>query len=157
MLLERPSCDFPAEEVDDNGEDLPLDVCFVLRDGSDVTLVTWGAMILETMDAAERLATAGIETEVIDLATLKPIDVECVLSSVRRTGRCVVIHEAPLSGGLGGEVAARIADEALTALLAPIKRITGYDTIMPLPRLEEHYMPSVERIIEAARKVMEYA
>jgi 2-oxoisovalerate dehydrogenase E1 component beta subunit len=144
------------EQVIDDGAALPLDTAFVLRSGKDLTVVTWGAMVQETMSAADRLAASGIDAEVVDLATLKPIDTATVLASVQRTGRCVVVHEAPISGGLGGEIAARIADQALTALLAPIKRVAGYDTIMPLPRLEAHYLPSVDRIMEAARGVMEY-
>jgi 2-oxoisovalerate dehydrogenase E1 component beta subunit len=144
------------EQVIDDGAALPLDTAFVLRSGKDLTVVTWGAMVQDTMSAADRLAASGIDAEVVDLATLKPIDTATVLASVQRTGRCVVVHEAPISGGLGGEIAARIADQALTALLAPIKRVAGYDTIMPLPRLEAHYLPSVDRIMEAARGVMEY-
>ena len=145
------------EEVVDDGAALPLDSAFVVRQGTDLTIVAWGAMLRETVEAAERLAASGIDLEVIDLATVSPIDAETLLSSVRRTGRCIIVHEAPLSGGLGGEIAALIADEALTSLLAPIKRVTGYDTVMPLSRLEEHYLPSAERIMDAAREVMEYA
>jgi 2-oxoisovalerate dehydrogenase E1 component beta subunit len=144
------------EQVIDDGAAFPLDTAFVFRSGKDLTVVTLGAMVQETMSAADRLAASGIDAEVVDLATLKPIDTATVLASVQRTGRCVVVHEAPISGGLGGEIAARIADQALTALLAPIKRVAGYDTIMPLPRLEAHYLPSVDRIMEAARGVMEY-
>jgi len=145
------------EQVDDDGAALPLDTAFTLREGGDVTLVTWGAMVTETMQAAETLAGQGIEAEVIDLATLKPMDAETVLASVRRTGRCVVVHEAPLSGGLGAEVAARLAGEALTSLLAPVGRVAGYDTVMPLPRLEGRYMPSAARIVRAVEEAMAFA
>jgi pyruvate dehydrogenase E1 component beta subunit len=93
---------------------------------------------------------------VIDVATLKPLDEACILRSVERTGRCVIVHEAPLSGGFGGEIAARIAEHALLSLLAPVKRVAGYDCVMPLPRLERHYMPSTERILTAAREAMSY-
>jgi pyruvate dehydrogenase E1 component beta subunit len=138
-------------DVEDDGEALPLDIAFVLREGRDVTLITWGAMVKETSAAAEELAAEGIDAEVIDLATLKPYDEDAVLSSVAKTGRCVIVHEAARTGGFGAEIAALIAERALLSLLAPVVRVTGYDTIVPLPRLEQHYMPSVDRIVAAAR------
>jgi pyruvate dehydrogenase E1 component beta subunit len=137
--------------VEDNGEALPLDIAFVLREGQDVTLISWGAMVKETAAAAEELALDGIDAEVIDLATLKPYDEEAVLSSVAKTGRCVIVHEAARTGGFGAEIAALIAERGLLSLLAPVMRVTGYDTIVPLPRLEQEYMPSVGRIVAAAR------
>jgi 2-oxoisovalerate dehydrogenase E1 component beta subunit len=144
-------------QVEDTGEALPLDVAFVLRQGRDVTLISWGAMVRETMAAADELATQGIDAEVIDLATLKPYDEETVLASVTKTGRCVIVHEAARTGGFGAEIAALIAERGLTSLLAPVARVTGYDTVMPLPRLEQRYIPSVSRIIAATRKVCEFA
>ncbi|WP_026607838.1 alpha-ketoacid dehydrogenase subunit beta [Methylocapsa acidiphila] len=143
-------------EVEDNGEALPLDVAFVLREGRDVTLISWGAMLRETLAAAEELAAEGMSAEVIDLATLKPYDEEAVLASVAKTGRCVIVHEAARTGGFGAEIAACIAERGLASLLAPVLRVTGYDAVMPLPRLEQSYMPSVERIAAAARKVCAY-
>jgi len=143
-------------EVEDNGEALPLDVAFVLREGRDVTMITWGAMVKETSAAAEELAGEGIEAEVIDVATLKPYDEATVLASVAKTGRCVVVHEAARTGGFGAEIAALIGERALLSLLAPVARVTGYDTIVPLPRLEQHYMPSVARIVAAARKACQF-
>ncbi len=145
------------QEVPDNGEALPLDVCFTLRDGGDITLVTWGAMVHETMQAATDLAAKGIEAEVIDLATIKPLDMETILTSVEKTGRCVIIHEAPRNCGVGAEIAANIAEHSLTSLMAPIKRVTGYDTVMPLYKLEDYYMPTKERILETVNQVLEYA
>lgn len=139
--------------VEDNGAALPLDVAFVLREGKDVTLIAWGAMIKETLAAVEELAADGIGAEVIDLATLKPYDEKTVLASVAKTGRCVIAHEAARTCGLGAEIAALIAERGLLSLLAPVVRVTGYDTILPLPRLEEHYLPSVGRIAAAARKL----
>ncbi|HZD27494.1 MAG TPA: transketolase C-terminal domain-containing protein, partial [Xanthobacteraceae bacterium] len=144
-------------QVEDTGEALPLDVAFVLRQGRDVTLITWGAMVKETLAAAEELAAQGIEAEVIDLATLKPYDAETVLASVMRTGRCVIVHEAARTGGFGAEIAALVAERGLTSLLAPVARVTGYDTVMPLPRLEQRYIPSVSRIVAATRKACEFA
>jgi len=147
----------PKEEVTDDGTALPLDRCFTLREGRDVTLVAWGAMLKETLTAAQALAAEGVEAEVIDVATLKPLDMETILASVARTGRCVIVHEAALSGGVGAEIAAGLADQGLTSLLAPVRRVAGYDTVMPLYRLEHAYMPSEERILRAARQVLAYA
>jgi 2-oxoisovalerate dehydrogenase E1 component beta subunit len=144
------------EEVEDDGASLPLDRAIVLREGGDVTLVTWGAMTKETLAASERLAEDGISAEVLDLATLKPFDTDGLLTSVAKTGRCVIIHEAALTGGVGAEIAARLAERGLVSLLAPVERVAGWDTVMPLPRLEQHYLPSTERIVEAARRALAY-
>jgi pyruvate dehydrogenase E1 component beta subunit len=145
------------EEVADTGKAMPLDKCITLREGGHITLVTWGAMTVETLKAADTLAADSIEAEVIDVATLKPLDMSTILGSVEKTGRCAIVHEAPLTGGYGAEIAARLAEFGLTSLLAPIRRITGYDTVMPLPKTEHYYMPSVARIVAAAREAMEYA
>jgi len=142
------------EEVADDGEALPLDVCFVLRDGSDVTLVTWGAQVKETLEAADALAKEGISAEVIDVATLKPLDFDTIHESVKKTGRCVIVHEAPRTAGFGAEVSARLAEHAMYDLVAPVERVTGYDTHIPLFRLEMKYLPSVERIVAAARRTL---
>ena len=145
------------EDVADDGEALPLDRAFVLREGVDVTLITWGAMVVETLEAADTLAEQGVQAEVIDLATLKPIDTETVLASVAKTGRCVIVQEAAKTSGLGAEIAARIAELGLTSLLAPIRRVAGYDTVMPLPRLENRYIPNAGRIVRAVEEVMAFA
>ena len=144
------------DPVDDTGEALPMDVAFVEREGRDITLISWGAMLKDTLQATEELSRSGIEAEVIDLATLKPYDEQTVLGSVAKTGRCVIVHEAARTGGFGAEIAALIAERALLSLLAPVTRVTGYDTIIPLPRLERSYMPSVPRIVAAARKTCEF-
>jgi pyruvate dehydrogenase E1 component beta subunit len=145
------------EEVEDDGAALPLDRCFVMREGTDITLVSWGAMTRETLAAADTLnAEGGVSAEVIDVATLKPLDADSILESVAKTGRCVIVHEAPLTGGFGAEIAARIAERGLVSLLAPIERVAGWDTVMPLPRLEQHYLPSEARILDAARRVLAY-
>lgn len=146
-----------TEPVADDGSALPLDKAVCLRDGHDVTLVSWGAMLTETRAAAEALADEGIEAEVIDLSSLKPIDRETIRASVEKTGRCVIVHEAPLTAGLGAEIAADLAEHCLTSLLAPVRRIAGYDTVMPYPRLERHYMPSANRIQRAVYDVMAFA
>lgn len=142
------------ELVVDDGEALPLDVCFVLRDGTDVTLVAWGAQVKEALEAADALAAEGISAEVIDVATLRPLDFDTIAESVARTGRCVVIQEAPKTAGFGAEIAARLAEHSLYDLLAPVERVTGYDTHIPLFRLEMKYLPSVERIVAAAKRTI---
>lgn len=142
------------EDVPDDGEALPLDVCFVLRDGSDVTLVTWGAQVKECLEAAEQLANEGVSAEVIDVATLKPLDFDTIAESVAKTGRCVIVHEAPGTGGFGAEIAARLAEHSMYDLVAPVERVTGYDTPMPLFRLEMKYLPSVAKIVAAAKRTM---
>jgi 2-oxoisovalerate dehydrogenase E1 component beta subunit len=139
------------QEVADDGQSLPLDVCYILREGTDVTLVTWGAMTFETMRAAEQLAKEGISAEVIDLATLSPIDHDTILESVAKTGRLVIVHEAARNCAIGAEIAATVAERGLYDLQAPIQRVTGYDTIMPLFRLEYEYIPSVARILDGVR------
>ena len=138
------------EDVPDDGEALPLDVCFVLREGKDLTLVSWGAQIKETIEAAGELAKQGIECDVIDVATLKPIDFDTICESVQKTGRCVIVHEACRTGGIGAEIAATLAERSLFDLKAPIKRVTGYDVPIPLFRLEMQYLPSVAKIVAAA-------
>lgn len=143
------------EEVADDGVELPLDACFVLREGADATVVTWGAMVPETLAAAEKLEEEGVTIDVIDVATLKPLDVETILRSVEKTGRCVIVHEAPRTAGFGAEIAAEIAERALYSLLAPIKRVTGYDVVVPLAKLEKQYIPSVDRIVDGVRQAME--
>lgn len=145
------------QEVANDGAALPLDVCFVLREGTDITLVSWGAMLHETLKAADTLEQQGIQAEVIDVATIKPLDMETILNSVHKTGRCVIIHEAARTCGVGAEIAANLVEHALTSLLAPVKRVTGYDTIMPLYQLEDRYMPHEAQILTTVHEVMEYA
>jgi len=144
------------QDIEDNGEALPLDSCFVLRDGIDVTLVSWGASIKETLEAATELSQLGIDAEVIDVATISPLDIDTILDSVTRTGRCVIVHEAARSFGAGAEIAAQLAGEGITSLLAPVKRVTGFDTVMPLYRNEDDYLPGVSRVVEAVKQSMEY-
>ena len=145
------------EDVEDDGAELPLDTCFTLREGTDVTLVTWGAMVHETLAAADQLAEIGYAAEVIDVATLKPYDVDTILASVARTGRCVVVSEAPRTCGFASEIAAAVSEQGLLSLMAPVQRVTGYDTVIPLARLEKHYMPGPERIVAAARAAIEFS
>jgi pyruvate dehydrogenase E1 component beta subunit len=139
---------YAKQEVKDDGKALPLDVCFTLRQGEDVTMITWGAMVKETLAAANTLSENGISAEVIDVATLKPLDIETILHSVEKTGRCLVVHEAPLSCGVGAEIVSQVAEKALFSLKAPPMRVTGFDTIVPYARLEKYYIPSEKRIID---------
>ena len=143
------------QNVEDNGKALPLDVCYILREGDDVTLVTWGAMTFETTKAAKQLGEEGISCEVIDVATVSPIDYDTILESVEKTGRLVIIHEAARSGGLGGEIAAVVAEKGIYDLKGPIRRVTGYDTVMPLFRREMDYMPSVAKIADSIKEALE--
>jgi len=142
------------EEVEDDGVALPLDQCFTLREGDDVTLVTWGAMVHETLRAAATLAQEGISAEVIDVATLKPLDTETLLASVARTGRCVVVSEAARTAGFASEIAAVLAERAMYSLLAPVERVTACDVVVPLSRLEDRYMPGERRILDAVRRCL---
>jgi pyruvate dehydrogenase E1 component beta subunit len=144
------------EEVEDNGQGLPLDVCYLLREGGDVTLVTWGATVKETLSAAQILDADGISAEVIDVATVSPLDFETVLASVEKTGRLVIVHEAPRNCGIGAEIAARVAERGLLSLQAPIARVTAPDVVVPLLRLEKAYMPSENDIVEAARQAVNF-
>lgn len=148
---------YAKQPVVNNGKALPLDLCFTLRKGSDVSLITWGAMVKETLLAAEHLAKDGIEVEVIDVATVKPLDIETILTSVEKTGRCVIIHEAAKTGGIGGEIVAQIAEQALFLLKAPPLRVCGFDTFIPYARLEKYYLPNEQRIIEAVLQLMEFS
>ncbi|OAJ59229.1 2-oxoisovalerate dehydrogenase [Paraburkholderia ginsengiterrae] len=143
------------QAVEDNGEALPLDTCLTLREGADVTLVSWGGAVQDTLATADLLAEEGVMAEVIDVATLKPLDMNTILASVAKTGRCVIVHEGSRTGGVGAEIAANIAEHGLYSLLAPVQRVTGYDVVVPLYRLESQYMPGTERIVAAVRQTLE--
>ena len=145
------------EPLPDDGAGLPINSAYVLRDGRDLTIVAWGAMVADAGIAADGLAEHGISSELIDLSSLKPIDRKTIRASVQKTGRCIIVHEAPLTAGLGAEIAADLAEHCLTDLLAPVIRVAGYDTVMPYARLEDRYMPNAARIQLAAAKAMEYA
>jgi 2-oxoisovalerate dehydrogenase E1 component beta subunit len=143
------------QEVADDGVAAPLDVCYILREGEDITVVTWGAMTTDVLKAAENLATQGISAEVIDLATISPIDAETILDSVAKTGRLVIVHEAARNCGVGAEIAAIVAEHGMYDLVAPIRRVTGFDTVMPLYRLENDFIPSIPRIVDTVKATLE--
>ena len=139
-------------EVPDGAYTVPFGKAAVVRDGDDITLVAWSAAVETCLIAAERLADEGISAAVVDLRTLVPLDVETLVGAVAKTGRCVVVHEAPLSAGFGAEVVATLASEAFYDLDAPIARVTSYDVPYPAAPLERWYLPTVERVVAAARR-----
>ena len=139
------------EEVPEGEYTVPLGKARVVQEGGQVTVIAWGSMLQKTMKAVE-----GADAEVIDLMTLNPFDEETVYASVKKTGRVVIVHEAPKTGGFGAEISASIAEDAMLYLKGPIKRVTGYDAVLPLPKLEDYYMPTVERIRKGIDEVMQY-
>ena len=145
------------QNIVNNGEALPLDTCFTLREGKDITLISWGASIMETLQAADALAEKGISAEVIDVATIKPLDMNTMLTSVARTGRCVIVHEAVRSFGVGAEIAAQVSEKCFLNLLAPVQRVAGFDTHMPYFKNENFYLPSAQDILAAAEKCLKEA
>ena len=143
--------------VVDDGQRLPLDSCFTLREGQDITLISWGGSVHETLQAAAQLEQRGVSVEVIDVACLKPLDLDTLEASVHKTGRAVIIHEAPRSCGVGAEIAASLYERALLDLQAPILRVTAPDIPPPLYRLEQLYIPAVDDILEACDSTLNYA
>ena len=127
----------------------------VEREGEDITVVSWGAMMKEARAAATRLEESGVSVEVLDLRTLSPIDADGIARSATKTGRVVVVHEAPRTAGMGAEVAAIVQERALYSLTSPVRRVTGWDTIFPLKRSEGHYLPTVDRIVRVAQETLE--
>ena len=149
--------DSPKAEVPEEEYMIPIGKAKVTREGHDVTLVSYGAMMVPTAQAAEELeAEQSVSAEVVDLRTVSPIDFNTVLGSVRKTGRLVVVHEAPRTVGVGAEVAATVAERALDYLRAPIRRVTGFDIPIPLAKLEDYYIPSKEGIAKAALELVRY-
>ncbi len=140
------------QSIQNNGQALPLDKCFTLRKGKDISLISWGASINETLQAADVLAQKNISVEVIDVATIKPLDISTILTSVATTGRCVIVHEAARSFSVGSEISAQVSEKCFLNLLAPVQRVTGFDTHMPYFKNEHFYLPSTEDILAAAMK-----
>lgn len=141
------------QEVPDGHYTVPLGKAAIAREGTDITIVAWSAMVATALEAAELLADEGISAEVIDLRTLSPFDSETIIHSVEKTGRAIVVHEAPKSAGVGAEIVATINEKALFWLEAPVMRVTGYDVVSPVI-LEDYHVPSATRIIQAARASM---
>jgi 2-oxoisovalerate dehydrogenase E1 component beta subunit len=152
FLYRRIKDDVPADDYI-----VPLGKAAVRRSGSDLSIITFGAMTHVALEAAGQLAASGIEAEVIDLRTLAPLDKDTVLASVAKTSRALVLHEAPRTGGIGGEIAATIAEEAFEYLDAPVTRLASLDTSVPYsPPLEAAFLPDATRVVEAARRLAEY-
>ena len=149
--------DSPKMEVPEEEYHVPIGKAKVAREGSDMTLVSYGAMMVPTLQAADALqAERSLSAEVVDLRTISPLDFQTILESVRKTGKLLVVHEAPRSVGVGAEIAATVADKALDSLRAPIRRVTGFDTEVPLARLEDYYIPNKDRIMKAALDLANY-
>ena len=142
-------------EVPEGDYTVPLGQAKIVREGKGITVLAYGAMLHTVIEAAAKAAEAGIDAEVIDLRTLLPLDLETVLTSVRKTGRVCIVHEAPRTCGYGAELAALIAEKALTSLEAPIERVAGFDTPFPYT-LENEYLPSPERVMASMRRAVEF-
>ncbi|RJP19868.1 MAG: alpha-ketoacid dehydrogenase subunit beta [Candidatus Abyssobacteria bacterium SURF_5] len=143
-------------EVPDGDYEVPIGNAAVAREGEQVTLIAWGSMVPIASDAADALAEEGIDVELIDVRTVTPLDSETIIESVKKTGRVVVVHEAPKTCGFGAEIIAMINERAFLSLSAPPQRVTGFDIVFPLLKSEHLYLPSVERISAAVRRVMEF-
>ena len=144
------------EEVPHEEYLIPIGEARIVLEGSDITLITWGAMLQPTFQAAALMDQNGTKAEVIDLRTLSPMDSATIIESVKKTHRAVVVHEAPATCGVGAEIVARINEKALVYLEAPVQRVTGFDTVMPLPKLEKYYLPDAERVIQAAHRAVNF-
>ena len=158
VLFLEPTKLYRAEkrEVPEEPVTVPLGQAKVVKEGRDVTVVAWGAMIPVALTAANQAEAEGLKTEVLDLRTLSPMDQETIVASVKKTGRAVVLHEAPKTCGLGAEIAALIGERALLELKAPVLRVTGQDITVPLPKSEDYYYPSPERLVRAIHRLMEF-
>lgn len=136
---------------------VPIGKARLVKEGKDITLLTWGAMTVTCEKAAERLEKEdGVSVEILDLRTLAPLDLDAVLASVGKTGRCVIAHEAPNTGSWAAELSALIAERGLLRLQAPVARVGGWDIRMPLFRLEQYYIPDADRVVMAARKTLSF-
>jgi pyruvate dehydrogenase E1 component beta subunit len=156
IFLEPKSRYWSKEQTELKPNGLPIGKARVLREGAHGTLVTWGGMVPRCLEAAEAAAEDRVELEVVDLRSLVPLDVETVVASARKTGRVVVVHEAPMTAGFGAEVVARVVEEAFEYLEGPVLRVTGYDTPYPPAKSEEHFLPSVERILLAMQRILTF-
>jgi len=141
------------EEVPDKEYVIPLGKCKLAREGKDVTIISWGAMLQVVKDAASRV---DIDCEIVNVMTLKPLDMQTIINSVKKTGRCIIVHEAPKTSGFGAEIIARLNEEIFGELKAPVERVAGFDTVFPLYKMEKLYLPNVVRVVEAMKRVMSY-
>jgi 2-oxoisovalerate dehydrogenase E1 component beta subunit len=141
-------------DLEPNG--LPIGAARVLREGSHATLVTWGGMVARCLEAADAAAEDDVQLQVVDLRSLVPLDLDTLVASARKTGRVVVVHEAPMTAGFGAEVVARVVEDAFEYLEAPVLRVTGYDLPYPPATVEAHYLPSVDRILLAIQRTLTF-
>jgi len=144
------------QEVPEESYEVPIGRARVVKEGNDLTLIAWGAMIPVALRASEASEKEGLSAEVVDLRTLSPLDEETFISSAKKTGRVLVIHEAPKTCGLGAEISALITESALLSLEAPVIRITGPDITVPLPKSEDYYYPTPERVLRGIHQLMEW-
>lgn len=144
------------EEVPEGDYTIPLGKARLVQEGKDVTVVAYGAMLREVLNAAEQVKGEKIDMEVIDLRTISPMDIDTVITSIKKTGRGVVVHEAPKTCGLGAEIIALINEKAFLSLQAPVERVTGFDIPVPLMKTEHYYLPNAKRIAAAVKKVMSF-
>lgn len=143
------------EEVPEEDYTIPIGEAKVVSDGEDLTVITWGASVFQCLEAIDNLPD-DVSVELIDLRTIDPIDIDCIAASVQKTGRCVIVHEAPKTAGLGAEISALIQEHCFLHLEAPVQRVTGFDTIMPYYKLELDYLPDAERIGKGIRECLAY-
>ncbi|MFC2165603.1 alpha-ketoacid dehydrogenase subunit beta [Acidobacteriota bacterium] len=144
------------QEIPDQDYEVPLGSAKIVREGERLTVICWGAMVPQVQKAAESVEEDGIYPEIIDIRTVSPLDHEAIIQSVKNTGRAIVVHEAPKTCGLGAEISALINERALLSLEAPVLRITGQDIIVPLPKREDYYYPTPERIALGIKKILEF-
>ncbi len=143
-------------EVPEEPYEIPIGKARLAREGTDVSLVSWGAMLPTCLQAAKSLEQEGISAEVLDLRTLAPLDIEAVLATAEKTGRVVIAHEAPNTGSWAAEISALVSERALLKLQAPVRRVGGWDIRMPLFRLERYYVPDAQRVIRAAKQTLSF-
>ncbi len=139
------------EDVPEGEYTVPLEKARIVQEGKDITVISWGFMLHRSLQAVE-----GFDAEVIDLMTLNPIDEETIYASVKKTGRLAIVNEAPKSGSLASDISASVAEDLMLYLKAPITRVASYDVVLPLPKLEDHYIPSLDRIRKALTDIMQY-
>lgn len=144
------------QEIPEEAYTVPIGKARLVREGSDVTVIAWGSMMHTVLQVAESLDASGISPEILDLRTLSPMDVPAIIASVEKTGRAVVVHEAARTAGLGAEIVAQINEKALLSLEAPVERVSGFDTVFPLPQLETYYLPAPEMIEAAVHRVLAF-
>lgn len=144
------------EEVPSEPFAVPLGKAKVVKEGRDVTLISYGSMVRQALEAQEALGREGVGAEVVDLRTINPLDVDTITESVSKTGRAVIVHEAPKTCGFGAEIVALLNERVLLDLKAPVERVAGFDTVFPYSMLEQHYLPTRERVVAAAKKTLEY-